>query len=86
MAVVVKHIIDPLPLPRSKNPSLPEEIERVILKALAKRPEDRYQRIKDMSNALMEVCERVGAPTILKETVIEEVALKPPLPGRKKHQ
>ncbi len=81
MAVVVKHIIEALPLPRSINPSLPEEIERVILKALAKRPKDRYQRVKDMSNALMEACENVAAPRILKETVIEDVAMKPPHPG-----
>lgn len=81
MAVVVKHIIEALPLPRSINPSLPEEIERVILKALAKRPADRYQRVKDMSNALIEACEHVGAPKILKETVIEDVAKETPHPG-----
>ncbi len=42
MAVVIKHITDPLPLPRSINPQLPEAIERVILKALAKDPADRF--------------------------------------------
>jgi tetratricopeptide (TPR) repeat protein len=52
MAVVVKHIIDPLPLPRSKNPELPEEIERVILKALSKDPEDRFQDADEMSKAM----------------------------------
>ena len=43
MAVVVKHINDPLPMPRKLNQSLPEAVERVILKALAKSPADRYQ-------------------------------------------
>jgi serine/threonine-protein kinase len=80
MAVVVKHIIESLPLPRTINTDLPEEVERVILKALAKNPEDRYQRVVDLSNALMEACEQVGAPTILKETVIEDVPPKPPVP------
>ncbi len=54
MSVVVKHIIDPLPLPRSRNPDLPESIERVILKALAKAPEDRFQRAGEMAVALQE--------------------------------
>jgi tetratricopeptide (TPR) repeat protein len=53
MAVVVKHIIEPLPLPRSRNPDLPESIERVLLKALAKDPADRYQRASDFGEALI---------------------------------
>ncbi len=42
MAVLIKHIHDPLPLPRSLNPKLPEQVENVILKALSKEPQDRY--------------------------------------------
>ncbi len=52
MAVIVKHIIDPLPLPRSKTPELSEGIERVILKALAKDPADRFQGVGDLAEAL----------------------------------
>ncbi len=52
MAVVVKHIIDNLPLPRSRNPALPESIERVLLKALAKDAADRYARAADFGEAL----------------------------------
>jgi serine/threonine protein kinase/tetratricopeptide (TPR) repeat protein len=51
MAVVVKHIIEPLPLPTTKNSDLPESIERVILKALAKNPDDRYQRATTFAQA-----------------------------------
>lgn len=39
VAVVLKHIQAPLPPPRTLNPSLPEAIERVVLKALAKNGE-----------------------------------------------
>ncbi len=52
LAVIYKHISDPLPLPRRLNPALPESLEQVILKALAKPPEDRYQRASDMARAL----------------------------------
>jgi serine/threonine protein kinase/Tol biopolymer transport system component len=52
MAVVLKHITAPLPLPREVNPDLPEAVERVILKAMAKAPEDRYQTAGEMVEAL----------------------------------
>jgi hypothetical protein len=55
MAVVVKHINDSLPPPRQVNPNLPEALERVILKALAKRPEDRYATAGDMVRAIQAV-------------------------------
>ncbi len=48
LAVLLKHVHDPLPLPRQLNPSLPEEVERIILKALAKDPSDRYPTASDM--------------------------------------
>ena len=55
MAVVLKHINDPLPLPRQLNPTLPESVERVILKALAKQPENRYQTAGEMAEALVTI-------------------------------
>ena len=38
LAVLLKHVNDPLPLPRQVKPDLPEAVERVILKAWPSRP------------------------------------------------
>ncbi len=42
LAVLFKHIKDPLPLPSSLKPDIHPSIEKVILKALAKDPQDRF--------------------------------------------
>jgi len=52
VAVIFMHVQDPLPLPRKINPDLPESVERIILKSLAKDPDDRYQTTKAMVEAL----------------------------------
>ena len=48
IAVVLKHVNDPLPAPSSLNPEIPEGLERVLYKALAKSPEERYQETEEM--------------------------------------
>ncbi len=51
-AVVMKQISDPLPLPRSIRPDLPEDVERIILKATAKTPQDRFETAGDLARTL----------------------------------
>ncbi len=55
MAVMLKHISAPLPSPSTVNPNLPESVEGVILKALAKDPDDRYQTAGAMVKAINSV-------------------------------
>ena len=57
LAILMKHLNDPLPLPRQIEPSIPEPFERVVLKALAKNPADRYQSAEAMARALHEAAD-----------------------------
>jgi serine/threonine-protein kinase len=52
--IIVKHITAPVPSPRAINALLPPSIESVILRALAKRREDRFQSMEEFASALMD--------------------------------
>ncbi|MCC6499122.1 MAG: serine/threonine protein kinase [Anaerolineales bacterium] len=51
LAVILKHISDPLPPPSIVKKDIPQPIERVILKALAKEPDDRYATAAEFLSA-----------------------------------
>jgi serine/threonine-protein kinase len=53
--VLYKHIHIPPPQPSTLNPDLPAELEPVLLRALAKVREDRFQRAGDFAAALRRV-------------------------------
>jgi len=50
--VIVKHTYPPLPAPRSINPNIPQRVEAVLAKALAKTPAERYQSVQEFVNDL----------------------------------
>ncbi len=78
-AVIHDHIFTPLPLPRSLNPDLPEPLERVLLKALAKDPDDRFQSVEEMIRAFEEALgEASTVATALPETVVAPRLAEPP--------
>ena len=51
LAIIFKHVSDPLPLPSSIKPDIPASIEQVILKALAKDPRDRFSTAAEFAAA-----------------------------------
>jgi Tol biopolymer transport system component/tRNA A-37 threonylcarbamoyl transferase component Bud32 len=55
VAVLFKHVSDPLPRPSSFVSNLPEEVEYFLFKALAKRPEDRYQDMAEFNKGLQKL-------------------------------
>lgn len=59
MAVVIKHINEPLPLPSAINPDVPPAVEQVIVRAMAKSPDARYQSAGALAAGLREA---VAAP------------------------
>jgi serine/threonine-protein kinase len=54
--VMIAHAREPVVPLRQLDPSLPEDLEQVILRCLAKAPEDRYQTVGELERALAQ-CE-----------------------------
>lgn len=50
-SIIHDHIYSPLPLPHLVNPSVPDEVERVLLKALAKERDDRHENVEALGAA-----------------------------------
>jgi serine/threonine-protein kinase len=61
MAIVLSHIRNPPPAPRSVNPRIPERLEAVILKCIDKDPAQRYQSVGDLLDDLDEVSSQMGS-------------------------
>jgi serine/threonine protein kinase len=51
MQIAAQHLQIPPPSPQMLRPDLPVTSEQVMLRALAKRPADRYMRAQDLANA-----------------------------------
>lgn len=55
MQIMMMHIMDPFPHPTVKVPELPAQVEKTLLKMVEKSPEDRYQTMAQVANALQEL-------------------------------
>lgn len=55
--VIVASILDGMiPTPSSCNPNIPPDIEEIVMKALRRRPRDRFQTAWEMAEAIERVC------------------------------
>jgi serine/threonine protein kinase len=61
LAVVLKHVHDPAPLPRSKNPWIEPGIAAILTKCLEKEPGERFQSMGELYDALARVTVRQAA-------------------------
>lgn len=77
------HLTQSPPLPRTERPDLPPELERVLLKAIAKRPVDRYPSgaafVQAVEEALVVWDETLPASGVARE----EATITRALPGRR---
>jgi len=61
-SIIHDHIYSPLPLPSKVNPNVPETVERVLLKALAKEREDRFDDSVMLVRVFKEAWVEAGVP------------------------
>lgn len=54
IAIAVQHIQDPIPDPKKYNPMIPDELVKIIRKALEKDPAKRYQSAYELKQALLQ--------------------------------
>ncbi len=62
MQIASQHLQIPPPSPQMLRPDLPVAAEQVILRALAKRPSDRYARVQDLADAFRMALVGTGIP------------------------
>jgi serine/threonine protein kinase len=58
IAVAIKHATQPLPRPRAVNPKLPDAVERVIIRAMSKEPQDRFASVAAFNDAFQTALEQ----------------------------
>ncbi len=81
MAVVIKQINDPLPRPKQYVKELPDAVERVIFKALAKNPDDRFDDMAAFALVLESLAK--GAKVSIGRVVVPGAAERSATPARR---
>jgi len=78
LGVIVKHINEAVPSATAINPTLPPSVDTVILRAMAKQPDDRYSVINEFTQAVIETLGGVVAstPLILQQGAQESIDMK----------
>lgn len=67
-ALLLKHLGEPAPAPSSYNPNVTEEMDRIVLRMLSKKPEARQKKLSELLVEFRNV-------SVFKEAVTDEVQL-----------
>jgi serine/threonine protein kinase len=77
LAVILKKTTEPLPHPTQYVPDLPLSVENVLIKALAREPQYRYQKMAEFAAALEQLTSKADTlDTLSTEAVVPVAALK----------
>lgn len=60
LAVLIRHLNEPLTPPRELDSEIPEPIESVVIRALNKSAEERFQSAEEMAQVLQQACAEAG--------------------------
>lgn len=71
LALIIKHINEPIPNVTDINPNVPVDLDGILQKALAKSSEDRYQTATEFADAVVQA---VGASSISTPVVMRRAA------------
>lgn len=74
-AIIHDHIYTPLPLPSKVNPNVSEEVERVLLKALAKDREDRFADASLLVSAFHQAMPQPASASMVMNTAAAAVGV-----------
>jgi serine/threonine protein kinase len=80
-AILLKQATEPLPRPIQYVPNLPDDVEKVLIRALARKPEDRYPDMISFANALEGLLPKRGTPTQVSQ-VAKTMLAESPLPAQ----
>src|SRR5207249_8429356 len=64
-SIMMRHVYDPPPALRRANPTIPVAAERVLARAMAKAPADRFQTMDEFGQALSDLRDAAGAETMV---------------------
>ena len=77
-AIIHDHIYTPLPRPTIHNPNCPEAIEKVLLKALAKDPAERYKDVNTMVRAFRGAIRQLDGTQVADSPISVELSKRQP--------
>lgn len=69
LGVVMKHINDPVPSARAINPQLPEVLDAALMRAMAKKPEDRFDTATDFADEVTRAVGRMTSSNLRPDTL-----------------
>lgn len=83
LSISIKQTTEPAPSPRKLNPGIPRALEGVVLKALQKKPEDRYSSLEEMLEDLRTIREALRFGLTLSWSPMDEKVARPKLEVKK---